>query len=390
MKTTALVLVSTLLMETLVPGISHAQHEIAVQRTNVIAGPDEGIAKRNEPAPSTMNHAVSRSDESDVVVMSRGRLDTSKLTKGWYAHVVYTLDGAKRTVSGKTADRKVGHITIKSVQKPWKYWRIAQDDIEMLVTYKDRRNVERWLRTRPALLRLYENVLEIAFSESVHLDSLKKGSYAFVDYKSAGERRSITGKIAGTEDNRILIQSSPWKKQAVVHDQIEKLVVGRNRKTLGGWLREEYPKVRLKASSISRKWISGSFVGSTSDALELLSNDRVQRIPLSSIEEFEVSIGRVNHMAFGIKMGIVLSVALPVLAATLMDGPGEAHGLLPTNRRPGVSYLTKVALPIILGSTFIGYSIKNDRWVEDSPRRLNLGVAASGNSGVGAALTFDF
>ena len=250
--------------------------------------------------------------------MLRGSIDLKKLKRGRYTHVVYTSDGVRITVAGKTVGWKADRIDIQSVLKPWKYWRIARDDIETLVTYKDRKNVDRWLRTRPALLRLYERVLVIAADGDVNLTKLKPGSFAFVDYETAGGRKWVTGKVVDNENDEVSIQFYPWKKRRIVHGQIKKLVVGKNDKTVDMWFKEEYPKVRLKATSISRKWIRGSFVGSTTEALELLSDDGVQRIPLSSIDEFEVNMGRKNHMAFGVKMGIVLNLALPVLAVTLL------------------------------------------------------------------------
>lgn len=368
MKPTALVLVATLLLELMVPGISHAKWLIADKKTELIAG----------------------SDDKDIVVMTRSKLDLSRLISGWYVHVVYTSDGVRNTIHGKTVAWEANLIKIQSVQKLWKYWRIARDDIELLVTYKDRKGAKSWLRTRPALLNLSESLLEIATGEDIDLEKLKAGSFAFVAYESPGGSRWMTGKISARKEDEVLVQSTPWKSSRIVYGQIEKLAVGQDRKSVDKWFKEQYPRVRLKARGISRTWITGSFVRSTTESIELFTPDGVRRLPLSSIDEFEVRVGRRNHIAFGAKMGIAVNLALPVLASIFLPLSGRGSRVPSMEKRPGLSYLTKVFLPIFLGSTFIGYSIKSDQWVEISPGRLNLGIVPMQNKGFRAALSYHF
>ena len=321
MKPTALFLVTALLLELIAPGISHAKWLIADEKTELIAGPDD----------------------KDIVVMTRGKLDLSRLISGWYLHVVYTSDGVRKTIHGKTVAWEANLIKIQSVQKLWKYWRIARDDIELLVTYKDRKDAKSWLRTRPALLCLSESLLEIASGGDIDTAKLKSGSFAFVAYESAGDSRWIVGKISSWKENEVLIQSTPWQRSRIVYGEIEKLAVGQNRKSVDKWFKEQYPRVRLKARGISRRWITGSFVRSTTESIELFTHDGVRRFPLTSIDEFEVNMGRRNHIAFGVKMGIAVNVALPVLASVFLPLSGRASRVPSMEKRPGISYLTKVS-----------------------------------------------
>ena len=108
-----------------------------------------------------------------AMVMSRGELDTSKIVKGWHAHVVYLAEGVKGVTTGVIVEKDPDGITIEfklhgirpyvSARKekdpdiittkpgPWKRLEIAYDDIDTLVIAENRPTLKRWQKARQAI-----------------------------------------------------------------------------------------------------------------------------------------------------------------------------------------------------------------------------------------------
>ena len=77
-----------------------------------------------------------------VVVMARGAIDSAKIAKGWYAHVVYTSEGAKETGTGKIIHRDSDQLLIQNRNSFWRQ-SIAYRDIDTLLIAKYERDIER-------------------------------------------------------------------------------------------------------------------------------------------------------------------------------------------------------------------------------------------------------
>ena len=146
MKPTALILITSLLLEMLAPTLLHAtQHP---QGTQVEGNTRPETAEKEADAAE---QAVQMFYEKDVEVMSRGEIDSSKLRKGWHVHVVYTSEGVKETITGQILDKDADGIVIQSrASALWRAdrerWEIAYGDIGTLAVTKDRRDIEKWRR----------------------------------------------------------------------------------------------------------------------------------------------------------------------------------------------------------------------------------------------------
>jgi len=90
----------------------------------------------------TEQAAIQRLNQQTVTVMPRGQIDPSEITKGWYAHIVYTSQGATRI--GRIADKDTSHIALKYGTDTSN---IAYNDIDTLIVAKDMRKIESYRET---------------------------------------------------------------------------------------------------------------------------------------------------------------------------------------------------------------------------------------------------
>ena len=86
--------------------------------------------------------AIQRLNQKTVTVMPRGQIDPSEITKGWYAHIVYTSQRA--TGTGQIADKDTSHIALKYGADTYN---IAYADIDTLIVAKHLREIERYRET---------------------------------------------------------------------------------------------------------------------------------------------------------------------------------------------------------------------------------------------------
>ena len=159
MKSIAIFVATSLLLEILAPTLLHAaQHPQGTEtegntRSETADVAVTGYHSKNNPQSErekevgTAEQAVQMSYGKGVTVMSRGEIDPSKLRKGWYAYVVYTPIGVKETVIGDIFSKDADGIVIrKSRNRPWERWEIAYGNIDILAVAKARRDIERWRR----------------------------------------------------------------------------------------------------------------------------------------------------------------------------------------------------------------------------------------------------
>ena len=328
----------------------------------------------------------------DVMVMSRGEIDPSKLRKGWHVYVVYTSKGVKETATSQIFDKDADGIVIQSrASTLWRAdrerWDIAYEDIDTLAVAKDRRDIERWRR-------LTEGGLIVMSRGELDLSKLRTGWYADVVYTSEGAKRTITGYILDKDADGIVIQprGRNWEQWEIAYGNIDILVAAQDPRDMKGWtevrkviqqLQEKVSKVRFIAPSISRGWIVGRLVKVSPDTFKIFTERDFDYVPHSQISNLEVSIGRRRNTDKGIIIG--LGLGLTVLAPFVIgDNSGELHWL--------VAYYTTmfIALPVFISCTLIGAAIKSDIWAEVPPQRLNLSISPTPTRGLRAALSFNF
>ena len=97
------------------------------------------MKKQEVRALETEQAAIQRFGQEAVTIISRGQIDSSKITKGWYAHVVYTSYGA--TGIGRIADKDSSRIALKY---GFDTCNINYDDIDTLVVDKQWHDIERY------------------------------------------------------------------------------------------------------------------------------------------------------------------------------------------------------------------------------------------------------
>lgn len=245
-------------------------------------------------------------------------------------------------------------------------------------------------------------IVRVLTRDALDLSQLTMGSHVGVLYHSQGSEKIAIGRVVSTSADHVVVSSKSYfdNKRSIGRYQIDVLAIADDLAKIELWRlatqaiqkpREEPPKLRLKAPSISRQWITGSLVGSTPEMLELQYLDGIRRIPPSSIDELAVSAGSYRRTALGRKIGLVLAVLVPVAVPAIAGAHFGGIGALQTQADVlTLTYFAKVALPIFLGSTLMGASIKSERWIEFTPRCLNLTVAPTQNRGLGAAVSFDF
>ncbi len=411
MKPTSFAWVASFLLEILAPCISHASGQLQVEeagrvaRSNTIS--DSG--RKQTPEDDTAAHVVQRVyrgfDDNDIIPLarvnvepkrpiegfeeeaaiytSRDEFDPERIKKGYYAHVVYSRRGEWNTAAGKIEDTFSDNFIIRSVSGFWMSWRIAHDEIETMVTYRNRRNIESWLQTRTAIVRFHETLLYVMTRDDIDQARLKKGAYATVFYSTERTMKTAFGKIADKDEDQIEIQSNPLMRWKITKGDIDMLVLGESRSDMDGWFREKYPAIRVKTGSISRRRITGRFFAVKGDTLIVVSDRGFERIHLSSIDDFEVSVGRYRNTGKGMLIGAALGLAILAPTALSQDDDYELQGL--------VNYgVTVSSLCVFIGSAIVGYAKKSNKWVDVSPIRLNLGIAPTQKGGVHTALSFDF
>ena len=99
------------------------------------------MKKREARELETEQAAIQRLNQEVVTIISRGQIDSSKITKGWYAHVVYTSQGATGTATSRIADKDSSRIALKY---GFDTYNINYDDIDTLVVDKQWRDIERY------------------------------------------------------------------------------------------------------------------------------------------------------------------------------------------------------------------------------------------------------
>ena len=102
------------------------------------------MEKREARARESEQAAIQRLNQKTVKVMPHGQIDPSEITKGWYAHIVYTSQGATGRATSRIADKDSSRIALKY---GFDAYNINYDDIDTLVVAKHLREIERYRET---------------------------------------------------------------------------------------------------------------------------------------------------------------------------------------------------------------------------------------------------
>ena len=99
------------------------------------------IGNTAERGPETELAAIQLLNQKTVTIMSRGQIDPSEITTGWYAHVFYTSQGVRGTATSRIAAKDSSRIALKY---GFDTYNINYDDIDTLVVDKQWRDIERY------------------------------------------------------------------------------------------------------------------------------------------------------------------------------------------------------------------------------------------------------
>ena len=99
------------------------------------------MRKQEARALETEQAAIQTLNHKSVTVMVRGQIDSSKITKGWYAHVVHTYQGATGAATSRIADKDSNRIALKY---GFDTHDVAYNDIDTLVVGKQWHDILRY------------------------------------------------------------------------------------------------------------------------------------------------------------------------------------------------------------------------------------------------------
>ena len=100
------------------------------------------IGNMAERGPETELAAIQLLNQKTVTIMSSGQIDPSEITKEWYAHIVYTPQGA--TGIGRIVGKDSSHIALKYGTDTYD---IAYNDIDTLIVAKRMQEIENYRET---------------------------------------------------------------------------------------------------------------------------------------------------------------------------------------------------------------------------------------------------
>ena len=272
--------------------------------------------------------------------------------------------------------------------------------MDTLVVAKDRRAFERWQRRA-------QGQFHIMSHGNLDLSKLRKGWHAYVVYKFEDETRAELNKITDIDAEHVGMQSNYagrdkfWADGKIAHDDIIIIVAAENRGDITGWRHARQvirhlplnPRIRFNASRFAStgsdsRLLVGRLLEVRQDTLVVgagLSKHEVFKVPISSIDNFEINIGRYRNTIKGMSIGFLLGLGVLVSAAVAdASGSGRYKWL----RTVYTGYF--ISIPIFIGSTLTGAAIESDRWVDVPIKGLNVNVAPIQNRGLGAAVSFEF
>lgn len=272
---------------------------------------------------------------------------------------------------------------------------------------------DRSLEVAERAIRLFYQGNVVVMSRST-LDSskLEDGWYAYIVYNYETDKRAELAEIAEIEERHLAIYSSygSWgfsgTLREIPYGDIHVVVVAENRSdiTRSGKFRQVIqrllvePKIRFRAPLIIERltkkgWAIGRLVDVNQDTLVIrtgLFDSAIYRVPASSFADIEIFNGRRRNTVKGLLIGWAIGNVVTAAVYKEVHDPGYYDPDVAFARRAERWKAARAGLIAVLISTAIGYNIKTDRWIDVPLKDLNLSVVPSQNSGMGAAVSFNF
>lgn len=99
---------------------------------------------KREARTQEIAQAVQRLNQKTVWVTSGDQIDLSVITKGGYAHIVYTSQSIRGTATGRIVYKDSSRITLRDRSEAYN---IAYNDMDTLIVAKQMREIERYRET---------------------------------------------------------------------------------------------------------------------------------------------------------------------------------------------------------------------------------------------------
>ena len=319
-----------------------------------------------------------------------------KLKKGWvYAIDETTFKIRSRALFGKEIiayDRVLSVIMSCESTTPIK----QINEVDRFIRKREIEQAKQG-RLQAAIQKLNQKPVTVMVRGQIDSSQIPWNWHVHVVYTSKGKKGNATGRIVNKTANDIIILNNQqyWK---IAYNDINTLRIAKNMRDIERYreLGAKYnAKVRVQAPSIQKKRMVGELVKMTQDTLIIQSGRTFYQVPLSSISNFEVSIGRYRNTNKGAKTGLSIGLGILAIAFWKIYRADDETYLDGGTERDWASFeLMVIGFPAAVLSTLTGTILgaisKSDKWVEVSPQRLNLSFAPTSTKGLRAALTFNF
>ena len=246
-----------------------------------------------------------------------------------------------------------------------------------------------------AIQRLNQKTVTVMPRGQIAPSEVTEGWYTYMVYTSQGATEKATSQIADKDASHIALKYGA-DTHNIAYNDIDTLIVAKHLREIESY-RETGAKynarVRVYAPSIQKGQVVGRLIKMMQDTLVIQKGRRFYQVPISSISTFDVSLKQYRNTGKGFKIGLAAGAVMTILINVPNWGGGDLQGL---------AELLATAIyvpPIVIIPTLIGAITKSNKWVEVSPKRLNLSLAPlpawprqTGKSakGLRAALTFNF
>ena len=359
-KSIAIFIIATLALNAMAPALAHAAKHLQGDQVNA--------------------NALVR--DAYIAVTYRDGNDKQKSAKGW----IDAIGDTSFTIrSGGLRDKTtIAYAKVLSI--------VMSEKSSVPATQMN--EVNRVIRNKAqAIHQFNQQIATVMTREQIDLPKIRKGWYAHVVYTPESAKETVTGWIVSKDaKHHLAIKKQNWEILWIAHSDIDTLVVAKHKRDIDRWKNARQTgqlfktKVRFKAPSISQRQIIGEVVEMNRDTVVIQGGHTFYQVPMSSISNFEVSLGQHRNTGKGFKIGLGLGLALlvPIAAVDLSDEDNAWRGL--------ATYSTAVVIfpSIVALSTLMGATIKSEKWVEVPPQHLNLSIAATPEKGLRAALTVNF
>ena len=341
-----------------------------------------------------------------IAVTYRDGNDKQKSAKGWIDAIgdtSFTIRSGGLKSKTTIAYAKVLSIIMSEESTvPAK----QMNEVNRFIRNMKAREIEQAKRERETEQKASTGVIHLQ-GEQVNADTLVQNDYAVVTYYEDNKLKREQGRIKAIGDTSFTIQNGFLGKATIAYAKVLSVVIDKDAvitvKHRNAMVREikkieaetkaiqrfmtHNAKVRFKAPSFTKERIVGEVVKMTQDTLLIREGRTFLQVPMSSISNFEVSIGRHRNTDKGFKSGLMTGLAILVPVAIYDYSSNEDD-----DWRGFATALTAAYIfpPIVILFTLIGASTKSEKWVEVPPQRLNLSIAPTSDKGLRAALTVNF